>query len=265
MLKGARLIRKRILSQKKNHRAPLIPYLTAFDPDRETTKSILLELAEVDPPCLELGFPFSDPVADGPTIQKAMVRALNNSPTFEEYLELVHSLRDKGFSIPILCMTYYNILYRFGLDRLLSEASSAGLDGFIVPDLPLEEAGPLRRRLKGSPLALVMLCAPTSSPERIAKIARATRGFLYYVSLTGITGARESLPVDLVERLKIIKTLSPEPVAVGFGISKPEHVAMLLPYTDALVVGSALVRLIEENPKKAPQTIKTFLQKLMNP
>jgi len=262
MLKGKDRIKKAILAQKSKGEVPLIPYITAFDPDKETTKRILFEMAEVEPCCVELGFPFSDPVADGPTIQKAMVRALKNAPSLDEYFELVAEVRSQGFQIPILLMTYYNILYRYGLKRVVEKALSSGVDGFIVPDLPLEEIAPFKKELKGSSLALVLLCAPTTPEERIKRISKATSGFLYYVSLTGITGARDRLPEDIRQRLTLVKKLSSQPVAVGFGISKPEHVQLLSPYADALVVGSALVRLIEEDAKSSPRAIKNFLRTL---
>ncbi len=264
MLKGKDKIKKAILSQKAKGEVPLIPYITAFDPDVETTKRILLEMAEVEPCCVELGFPFSDPVADGPTIQKAMVRALKNAPTLDEYFQLIAEVKSQGFPSPILLMTYYNILYRYGLKRVVEGALTSGVDGFIVPDLPLEEIAPLKRELKGSGLALILLCAPTTPEDRIKRIAKATSGFLYYVSLTGITGVRERLPEDIGQRLTLVKKLSPQPVAVGFGISKPDHVRLLSPYADALVVGSALVRLVEEDPKSAPQAIKNLLRTLKN-
>jgi len=264
MLKGKIRIKRAILSQKQKGEVPLIPYITAFDPDVQTTKSILYEVAEAEPACIELGFPFSDPVADGPTIQKAMVRALKNSPTLDDYFQLIAEVRSQGFTTPILCMTYYNILYRYGLKKVVEGALSYGVDGFIVPDLPLEEISPFRKELKNSGLALVLLCAPTTPEERTKRIAKETSGFLYYVSLTGITGARDKLPEELGQRLTLVKKLSPQPVAVGFGISKPEHVRLLSPYADALVIGSALVSLIEENPKTAPKAIKNFLRALKN-
>jgi len=264
MLKGKEKIKQAILSQKAKGEVPLIPYITAFDPDVDTTKRILLEMAEVEPSCVELGFPFSDPVADGPTIQKAMVRALKNAPTLDDYFELVAEVKSQGFQSPILLMTYYNILYRYGLNRVVERALSYGVDGFIVPDLPLEEIAPFKRELKGTGLALVLLCAPTTPEDRIKRIANSTTGFLYYVSLTGITGVRERLPEDIAQRLTLVKKFSRQPVAVGFGISKPEHVRLLSPYADALVVGSALVRLIEEDPKSAPKAIKNLLLSLKN-
>lgn len=261
---GAKLIEKRIKSFNKRGKIALIPYITAFDPDKSATFEFLKYIAEAEPACIELGFPFSDPVADGPTIQKAVVRALKNNPSFEEYLELVSQFKKSFPDIPIVCMTYYNIIYRYGLERTISEAFTSGLDGFIIPDLPMEEAGPWLRINKGRGLGTIFLAAPTSGLERIKKMARLSKGFLYYVSLTGITGARDKLPEDLTLRLKNIRSLIKIPLAVGFGISRQEHVKMLSPYADALIVGSALVSIIEKEGKKAGPALKEFLLTLKN-
>ncbi len=263
-MKRAKLLEKRILFFKERKEVALIPYLTCWDPDLETTEAILWEILETNPVCIELGFPFSDPVADGPTIQKAIVRALTHHPTVEKFFEFVAKLNSKGFPIPLICMTYYNIVYRFGLEKAVSYALDSGLSGFIIPDLPIEEAGPWLKANKNKNLATIFLAAPTSSEERIKKIAQKSTGFLYYVSLTGITGARDKLPDDLASRLIQVKKLSPIPVAVGFGIAKAEHVTLLSSYADALVVGSAIVNIIEKEGKKAPQAIKKFLKSLKN-
>ncbi len=258
-----KVLENRILASKKKGKTGFIPYITCWDPDLQTTEAILWEMAELEPVCIELGFPFSDPVADGPTIQKAVVRALKNQPTLEEFFEFVGKLRTRGFDIPLVCMTYYNIFFRFGLEKSAKFARDYGLNGFIVPDLPIEEADPWIKVNRKKGIATVFLAAPTSSEDRIRRISRVSTGFLYYVSLTGITGARDKLPEDVVERLKLVKKLSEVPVAIGFGISKPEHVRLLAPYSDALVVGSALVRLVEESPAEAPKKIKRLLKSLI--
>ncbi|NPA39657.1 MAG: tryptophan synthase subunit alpha [Thermodesulfobacteria bacterium] len=264
MRKGEKFVERTIKKLKNKGKVVLIPYITCWDPDLETTEAILWEIAEIEPGCVELGFPFSDPVADGPTIQKAVVRALKNKPTLEEFFSFVQRLNQNGFPVPLVCMTYYNIFYRYGLEKVVADAKEVGLSGFIVPDLPVEEAKSWKKLNREKKLATIFLAAPTSSKERIKKIARASTGFLYYVSLTGITGARDKLPEDVVERLELVRTLSKVPVAVGFGISKPEHVRMLSPHADALVVGSAIVKIVEEKGKKAPKEVKKFLQGLKN-
>ncbi|MFN3505566.1 MAG: tryptophan synthase subunit alpha [Caldimicrobium sp.] len=261
---GTRLIAQSIKNFKKNDNIALIPYITAFDPNKKATLEFLKYIADAEPICIELGFPFSDPVADGPTIQKAMVRALKNSPTFEEYLDIVYQFKSYFPNIPILCMTYYNIIYKYGLERSIRDALSSKLDGFIIPDLPMEEANPWLNLIRKTPLAFIFLSAPTSDELRIKKLGKLTRGFLYYVSLTGVTGAREKLPVDLKERLIKIKNLIEVPLAVGFGIAKPEHVLNLKPYADAMVVGSSLVRIIEEKEAHAGKELYKFLKLLKN-
>ncbi|MCD6489108.1 MAG: tryptophan synthase subunit alpha, partial [Thermodesulfobacterium sp.] len=259
-MKGAKYTQKSIERLKEKGEIPLIPYLTCWDPDLETTEAILWELVEIEPACIELGFPFSDPVADGPTIQKAVVRALKHRPTFEEFFEFIEKLNHKGYPVPLVCMTYYNIIYRFGLENTVEKALKAGLSGFIIADLPIEEAGSWLKVNKGKGLATIFLATPTSSEKRIKKIAKVCSGFIYYVSLTGVTGARDKLPENVINRLKLVKKLSSVPVGVGFGVSKKEHVKMLAPYADAIIIGSAIVKIIEEKKKKAPKEIKKFLQ-----
>lgn len=264
MRKRSDLIKQSIKKIREKGKVPLIPYICCWDPDLQTTEAILWEIAEESPACIELGFPFSDPVADGPTIQKAIIRALSHNPTFEEFFEFVEKLNSKGYPVPLVCMTYYNIIYRFGLERTVDYALKSELCGFIIPDLPIEEATPWLRANQGKGLATIFLATPTSSPERIKKIARNSKGFLYYVSVTGITGVRETLPEDLVKRLKEVKTVFQEdlPLAVGFGISKREQVRLLFPYVDAIVVGSALVKIVEDKGKEAPKEVKKLLKNL---
>ncbi|MCS7199378.1 MAG: tryptophan synthase subunit alpha [Caldimicrobium sp.] len=263
-MRGAIYIETRIREYKKKGKKAIIPYITAFDPNKEATLDFLKHIAEADPVAIELGFPFSDPVADGPTIQKAMVRALRNKPSFEEYLEIVSLFKENFPEIPLVCMTYYNIIFRFGLERALKEAIEARLDGFIIPDLPIEEASPWLRVNRGKGLATIFLVAPTTPYDRLVKIAKHSTGFLYYVSLTGITGAREVLPEDLTLKLQKIKGMISNPLVVGFGISKPEHVALLRPYCDAVVVGSALVQIIEKEGRSAGPALHRFLLYLKN-
>jgi tryptophan synthase alpha chain len=190
---------------------------------------------------LELGIPFSDPLADGPTIQAASCRALKVGVHLQEVLELAGQIRQET-EIPLVLMGYYNPILQYGLERTASEAKRLGVDGFIIPDLPLEEAGPWRQVAVAAGLAPHFLAAPPSRDERIKKAGRLTKGFLYYVSVTGITGARRALPEDLVAALKEVRSLVQCPLAVGFGISTPEQVKGLAPYVDGVVVGSAIVQ-----------------------
>ncbi|MDD2902009.1 MAG: tryptophan synthase subunit alpha [Syntrophales bacterium] len=238
---------------KKRGEKALIPFITAGDPDLQTTKALALEMAAKGADVLELGIPFSDPLADGPTIQAASLRALQAGVHFQQVLELAGELRQET-DIPLVLMGYYNPILQYGLERTVSEAKRLGVDGFIIPDLPLEEAGPWRRLAVAAGLAPIFLAAPTSGPERIKKAGRLTRGFLYYVSVTGITGARQALPADLIAALQEVRALVQCPLAVGFGISTPEQVQGLAPYVDGVVVGSAIVQRVAK--LKGPELIK---------
>ncbi len=219
----------------------LIPFITAGDPDLATTRALALTLAARGADLLELGIPFSDPLADGPTIQAASTRAVKGGVHLAEVLELVGDLR-REITLPLVLMGYYNPILQYGLEKTAKDAARLGVDGFIIPDLPLEEAGPWRDAALQEGVAPIFLAAPTSGAARIRKAARLTRGFLYYVSVTGITGARTELPPDLAAALKEVRSLVKCPLAVGFGISTPEQVKWLAPYVDGVVVGSAIVQ-----------------------
>ena len=238
----------------------LIPYLTAGDPSLEVTRALVLEAEARGADLIELGFPFSDPLADGPIIQRASQRALDGGVTLLGLLDLARELRGR-LRAPLILMTYMNPLLAYGLEAVKKEAS-AGFDGLIVPDLPLEEAGPLQRGARQAGLDLIFLVAPTSRPERIRLIARKTRGFLYAVSLMGVTGPRAQLPSDLVSYLQGIREVTEKPVSVGFGISHPEQVRALAAYADGMIVGSALVHLVEEGGKDAVRRVGDFVATL---
>jgi len=240
-------------SLKKRGEKALIPFITAGDPDLQTTKALALEIAVRGADLLELGIPFSDPLADGPTIQAASNRALQSGAHLQDALELAGQLR-RETEIPLILMGYYNPILQYGLEKTAQDAARWGVDGFIIPDLPLEEAGPWRRTAAEAGIAPIFLAAPTSGAARIRKAGRLTRGFLYYVSVTGITGARRDLPGDLVAALKEVRSLVACPLAVGFGISTPAQVAGLAPYVDGVVVGSAIVQLVAK--LKGPELIK---------
>jgi tryptophan synthase alpha chain len=231
----------------------LIPFITAGDPDLETSRTLALEIAARGADLLELGIPFSDPLADGPTIQAASNRALRHGVHLEDVLRLAGSLR-ADTDIPLILMGYYNPILQYGLERTAREAARLGVDGFIIPDLPPEEAGTWRAAAVHTGVAPIFLAAPTSGPDRLKKLGQQTKGFLYYVSLTGITGARTELPPELAQELQEVRSLVKCPVAVGFGISTPEQVAWLAPYVDGVVVGSAIVQRVAE--LAGPQSIK---------
>ncbi len=228
----------------------LIPYFTAGDPSLSVTRQLVIEAAKRGADIIELGIPFSDPLADGPVIQRATQRALAAGVTLPRVLELVRELRGE-IATPLVFLTYYNPVLAFGLQAFCRTAVAAGADGVIVADLPPEEAGPLRAEADAAGLELIHLVAPTSTPERMRKIARATGAFVYMVSLTGVTGARTDLPADLAGHLRALRSITTKPVCVGFGIGTPEHAALVGRFADGVIVGSAIVRLVEQHAGSA--------------
>ncbi|OGK87371.1 MAG: tryptophan synthase subunit alpha [Candidatus Rokubacteria bacterium GWC2_70_16] len=224
----------------------LIPYFTAGDPSLALTAQLVAEAARQGADVIELGIPFSDPLADGPVIQRATQRALRAGVTLPRVLELVREIRGE-VSVPLVFLTYYNPLLAFGLKAFCQTAVEVGVDGVIVADLPPEEAGPLQAEARPAGLDLIHLVAPTSPPARMRKIARASSGFIYMVSLTGVTGARTELPPDLLQRLRRLRGITTKPVCVGFGIGTPEQAAAVGRLADGVIVGSAIVRVVEEH------------------
>jgi|SRR5580658_3578368 tryptophan synthase alpha chain len=222
----------------------LVPYLTAGDPSLAATESFVLALADAGADVIELGVPFSDPVADGPTIQRAIERSLAACTTLRGVLDLVRSLRAKT-EVPLMLFSYYNPVLQMGLDRFAQEAAAAGADGALITDLTPEEAGEYRAAMSKYALDTIFLAAPTSTDERLARIAEVSSGFLYVISRTGVTGAKDKLPDDLPALIRRARRATRLPIAVGFGVSLPGHVSMLGGLADAAVVGSALVDEIE--------------------
>lgn len=241
-------------ARKKLNKAALIPFVTAGDPSLAHTAELVLEMEKQGADIIELGVPFSDPLADGPTIQAASQRALAHGVRLEDIIEFVSGLRSQT-QVPLALMTYYNPVYQYGLKRTAQKAARAGVDGFIIPDLPPEEAEEWKKEADKAGLDTIFLLAPTSDRTRVRKVARLSSGFIYYVSVTGITGARNRLPDDLLAKLELVKRHASIPVAVGFGISTPEQVARLASHADAIIVGSAIVNLIAkhaEDPQLVP-------------
>lgn len=232
----------------KNEEKALVTFITAGDPDLETTAEMILELEKAGADIIELGIPFSDPMADGPTIQLSSERSLSGGTTLPKILDMVRSVR-KTSQIPLVLMGYYNPVYFYGNERFVTDAVEAGVDGVILVDLPPEEAdaeGFSDLARKGG-LDCIFLLTPTSDDSRIAKVVKRGRGFLYYVSVTGVTGARKEISTTLAGELEKIRNATAMPLVVGFGISDPSQAATVAALGDGVVVGSALVKLFEEN------------------
>lgn len=225
---------------KKNGRAAFIPYITAGDPDLEATVELVRALARSGADVVELGVPFSDPMADGPTNQRAAERALASGTTLAGVLAAVEAIR-RDLEIPIVLFTYANPVVRYGTERFAEDASAAGIDGVLFTDVPAEEMVPFEEKLGATGLDLVMLVTPTSDRRRMKAAARFGGGFLYLVSRTGVTGARQDLDNELASNIRAARKASKLPVAVGFGISSPDQVAQIAALADGVVVGSAIV------------------------
>lgn len=223
----------------------LVAYITAGDPTLDATRKFVLALAEAGADIIELGIPFSDPLADGPTIQRASERALKAGTTLARVIELVREIR-KSSEIPIVLFGYYNPVLQMGLEKFAAAAADAGADGLLITDLTPEESGEHRRVMAEHHLDTIFLGAPTSTDERLAKIAEVSSGFLYLISRTGVTGAKDSMPDELPALLRRARKLTQLPIVVGFGISLPGHVSILGGLADGAAVGSALVSEIEK-------------------
>jgi tryptophan synthase alpha chain len=223
-----------------------IPYFMAGDPSLETTARLIEEADARGADVIEVGLPFSDPLADGPTIQRAAVRALERGTSLYRLLATLAQVSGR-VQAPLVVMTYLNPLHRYGLDKVTRDLAQAGVAGLIVPDCPIDESGPLGRAAATAGLDLVALAAPTSGPERLRRIARASRGFVYLVPLTGITGERTEFPPELVRLVRDLRAVTTKPIGVGFGISTPDQVAAVVQHADGAVVGSAIVRLVERH------------------
>jgi tryptophan synthase alpha chain len=232
----------RIQNAFAKNRAAFMPYAVLGYPTREASLEIIQTLANLGADLLELGVPFSDPLADGPTIQAATQKSLENGTTLKDCLAMTRELRQKGVGIPALLMGYVNPILTYGLEQFVNDAAAAGIDGLIVPDLPPEEAEDLEAACAAHGLALVYLLAPTSTPERIKLIAEKSQGFIYLVSLTGVTGARTELPPDLTDFVARVRAQTDKPLAIGFGIGTGQQAHAVGELADGVIVGSALVK-----------------------
>ena len=232
-------------------RRALMPFITAGDPDLATTAALIRAMVGRGADMVEVGIPYSDPIADGPVISASYHRALTKGVKVAQIFEMLRTLRSESTEgklgqTPLVTMVSYSIIHRSGIETYLNEASESGVDGLIVPDLPVEEAAGLLKLVTDRGLKLIQLVTPTTPRDRALKIAETTTGFLYYVSVAGITGERRSLPPDLVANVGWLRSQTQLPICIGFGISTPDHVRELAPVADGLIVGSALVRRLAE-------------------
>ena len=241
---------------RREGRKAFMPFIAAGDPSLEATAAVLRALQDRGVADLvELGVPYSDPIADGPIIQASYQRALAAGVSPQAILDMVAGLRKGGLELPICLMTSYSLVYRPGMEGFVARAAQAGIDGLIVPDLPADEAEPLSVALAEKGMAHVLLVAPTTPPERRERIFRLATGFIYCISVTGITGERTALPATLEEYIRGVKKAAKVPVCVGFGISRPEHVAAVTKFADGAIVGSAIVRHMADHAGDPPDAL----------
>jgi tryptophan synthase alpha chain len=259
-------IAERFRTLRSRGERALVPFMTVGDPDLSTTEALVPALVEAGADLIELGVPFSDPVAEGPTIQRASERALASGTTLRRVLELVKGLRPHT-PVPLVLMGYANVFLTLGERPFAEAAQAAGVDGVICVDLPPEEGEGFRRELTQRGVDPILLAAPTTKPERLARLARETRGFLYYVSLTGVTGARVELARGIEAQVRRVREISDIPVCVGFGVSSPEHARQIGAFADGVVVGSALVERIARarDPEQAVDAAARFVAELKQP
>ena len=250
-----------VLAIRFKHRPGLVAYLTCGDPDLDTSRDVALAAIDAGADVIELGVPFSDPVADGPVIQRASERALQHGTNLAGVLEVAKQVRAKS-EAGLIVFSYLNPILQFGLDRFCAAAAEAGIDGTLVTDLPIEEATDYLKAMKAHKLAPIFLAAPTSTDERLRHIAKYSRGFVYAISRTGITGARQEVAGDAHSLVARLRTFTKLPVAVGFGVSTPEQFREVGSFADAAVVGSAIVQRIEQNPGREAAAVSEFLSSL---
>jgi tryptophan synthase alpha chain len=256
-------IGRRFDELKSRGEKALVCFLTCGDPDMKTTVDLVRRIVEAGADIVEMGVPFSDPLADGPTIQASSYRALQAGATVARVLDCVREIRT-GCDAPLVLMTYYNPAQKYGLERFARDAAAAGADGVIMTDLPPEESGEWKPAADAAGLATILLLAPTSTKERIELAAKVASGFVYCVSRTGVTGARNDLPVEIKDLVASVRAATDLPVVVGFGISKPEHVRLVTQFADGAVVGSALVDIVAKSsgPADAVRQAGEFVMSL---
>lgn len=239
-------IDKKFKELREQNKKAFIVFVTAGYPNLSVTEKLIVEFSKIGVDIIELGVPFSDPLADGPVIQEASQHALTKGAHLINILDMVKRAR-KAVKTPLCLMTYYNPLFSFGEERFVAKAVACGVDGVIIPDLPPEEGKTFIRYAHKAGLAVICFISPTSAPERIKLVSKVSRGFIYYVSLTGVTGPRKNFPPDLLRKVGEIKKYTRKPVCVGFGVSNPRQVKQIQKIADGVIVGSAIVQKIKEN------------------
>ncbi|GAB6183678.1 tryptophan synthase subunit alpha [Thermodesulfovibrio hydrogeniphilus] len=249
-------LRKRLEDIKKQGKRAFIPYIMAGDPNLDETAKRLTILQNAGADAIELGVPFTDPLADGPTIQRAAERALMSGTTLKKIIGFLNDLKGQ-IDVPLVLMTYLNPVFRYGVEKFFKDAKEAQISGVIFPDLTVEEASVYKEFAKKYGVDTVFLVAPTSTPERVKKIAQASTGFVYYVSITGITGSGLNLEKSFEEHINFVKSFG-KPVCVGFGVSKAEEAKYIAQFADGVIVGSAIVKAFHEKPDKAFEFIKSL-------
>lgn len=256
-------IDKKFSELKKNKKKALIAFMTAGDPSLKISEELVLSFEKAGVDIIELGVPFSDPMADGPTIQASSERALKNGVTLEKVLDLVQRIRRRT-QIPIAFMMYYNPIFHMGEEKFIKRAKAVGLDGVIIPDLPPEEATNLSKLARKNNISTIFLLAPTTTKKRMKKIVNACSGFVYYVSLTGVTGVKDALPSECLNQIKSIKKITSKPVCIGFGIKTPKQAKQMAKCSDGIIVGSAIVKKIEAfgKNKDCVQKVSGFVKNL---
>ncbi len=257
---GLGAIEQAFARARAENRATFMPFFTIGYPDLPTSLDVIEALVAAGADAIELGVPFSDPLADGPTIQHSSQVALANGIRLADCIQAVRTLRSRGVTVPLILMGYVNPIMTYGFERYAHDAMEAGASGFIVPDLPTEEAGEFAGFCAADGLALIPLLAPNSRPERIKQVVAGAHGFVYLVSVTGVTGARDVLPTNLTDYVRRVRGLTSLPLAVGFGISRPEQVRTIASLADGVVVASALIRLMESDGIDAVRELAASLR-----
>lgn len=248
------------ISEAFQNKKAFIPFITCGDPDLETTKAVVREAVKNGADLIELGIPFSDPTAEGPVIQGANLRALSTGVTTDRIFDLVRELR-LDVKIPMVFMTYANVVFSYGAERFISTCKEIGMDGLILPDLPFEEKEEFEPLCNQYGVALISLIAPTSE-NRIAMIAKEAKGFIYLVSSLGVTGTRSEITTDLASIVRVIRENTDVPCAIGFGISKPEQAKKMSQIADGVIVGSAIIKIIEQYGQEAPGPVGDYVKEM---